>query len=75
MDLQLSDMDGYEVLRRLNRRPETVDIPVIVMTDSSHETLGKVIAVGADDLVRKPLDMEALLVEIERMLENVKERR
>ena len=38
MDLQLSDMDGYEVLRRLNRRPETVDIPVIVMTDNPHET-------------------------------------
>jgi PAS domain S-box-containing protein len=75
MDLQLSDMDGYEVLRRLNRRPETVHIPVIVMTDSPHETLGKVIAVGANDLVRKPLDIEALLVEIERMLENVKERK
>jgi PAS domain S-box-containing protein len=73
MDLQLSDMDGYEVLRRLNRRPETIDIPVIVMTDSPHETLGKVIAVGADDLVRRPLDIEALLVEIERMLQNVKE--
>ena len=39
------------------------------------ETLGKVIAVGADDLVRRPLDIEALLVEIERMLQNVKERK
>ena len=75
MDLQLSDMDGYEVLRRLNRRPETVDIPVVVMTDNPHETLGKVIAVGANDLVRKPLDMEALLVEIERRLEDVRERK
>jgi len=75
MDLQLSDMDGYEVLRRLNRRPETVDIPVVVMTDNPHETLGKVIAVGANDLVRKPIDMEALLVEIERRLEDVRERK
>ncbi len=75
MDLQLSDMDGYEVLRRLNRRPETVDIPVIAMTDSPHENLSKVLAVGANDLVRRPLDMEALVVEIERFMEDVRERK
>jgi CheY-like chemotaxis protein len=75
MDLHLSDMDGYEVLRRLNRRPETVDIPVIAMTSSPDETLGKVIAVGANDLVKKPLDMEALLAEIGRFMEDVKERK
>jgi CheY-like chemotaxis protein len=75
MDLHLSDMDGYEVLRRLNRRPETVDIPVIAMTNSPDETLGKVIAVGANDLVKKPLDMEALLAEIGRFMEDVKERK
>jgi PAS domain S-box-containing protein len=75
MDLQPPDMDGYEVLRRLNRRPETVDIPVIAMTDSATESVSNVLAVGGDDLVRKPLDVEALVVEIERFIEGVPEKR
>lgn len=74
MDLQFPDMDGYEVLRRLNRRPETVDIPVIAMTDSPNEVVGNVLAVGGNDLVRKPLDMETLLIEIEGFMEDVKEK-
>lgn len=72
MDLQLPDMDGYEVLRRLNRRPETVDIPVIAMTDSPHEVVSNVLAVGGNDLVKKPLDVQALVVEIERFMEDVR---
>jgi CheY-like chemotaxis protein len=75
MDLQLPDMDGYEVLRRLNRRPETVDIPVIAMTDSPNEAVSNVLAVGGNDLVRKPLDLEALVVEIERFMQDVTEKR
>jgi len=75
MDLQLSDMDGYEVLRRLNRRPETVDIPVIAMTDNPAETVGNVLAVGGNDLVYKPLDLDDLIVEIERFMGEVREKR
>jgi CheY-like chemotaxis protein len=75
MDLNLPDLDGYEALRRLNRRPETVDIPVIAMTDSPSEALGNVLAVGGNDLVRKPLDVEALVVEIERFMEDVTEKK
>lgn len=75
MDLLLPDMDGYEVLRRLNRRPETVDIPVICMTDSQTEAVGNVLAVGGNDLVRKPLDLEALLVEIDRFMKDAAQKR
>ncbi len=75
MDLQFTDMDGFEVLRRLNRRPETVDIPVIAITDNPSETVSNVLAVGGNDLVHKPLDLEALVVEIERFIGDVREKR
>ncbi len=74
MDLQLTDMDGYEVLRRLNRRPETVDIPVIAMTSSVEESHSEVIAAGANDLIRKPLDMESLVEEVERFMKDLSEK-
>jgi CheY-like chemotaxis protein len=75
IDLDLPDLDGFEALRRLNRRPETVDIPVIAMTDNPNEVVGNVLAVGGNDLVRKPLDVEALVVEIERFMEDVTEKK
>ncbi len=74
MDLQLTDMDGYEVLRRLNRRPETVDIPVIAMTSNVKESHSEVIAAGANDLIRKPLDVEALVEEVERFMKDLSEK-
>jgi PAS domain S-box-containing protein len=73
MNLQLSDMDGYEILRRLNRRPETVDIPVIALTDNQLESHNEVIAAGANDLLRKPLDLEALVTEVERFMKDLSE--
>jgi PAS domain S-box-containing protein len=73
MNLQLSDMDGYEILRRLNRRPETVDIPVIALTDNQQDSHNEVIAAGANDLLRKPLDLEALVTEVERFMKDLSE--
>ena len=59
----------------MNRRPETVDIPVIAITDNPAETVSNVLAVGGNDLVYKPLDLEALVIEIERFIEDVREKR
>ena len=48
---------------------------MIAMTVSATESVSNVLAVGGNDLVRKPLDVEALVVEIERFIEGVAEKR
>lgn len=54
LDLNLPDMDGYQICRRLKRDPNTSQIPVIMLTvaDSSDATLTGLEA-GADDYIPK----------------------
>jgi putative two-component system response regulator len=56
LDIMMADMDGYEVLRRLQTDPNTRDIPVIFLTAMSakeDEKLG--LDLGAVDYITKPI--------------------
>ena len=67
-DLRMPRMDGMELLDRMRQLDR--DIPVIMAT--SHQDLGAAVAAmkkGAEDYLSKPLDIDALLVSIERALE------
>ncbi len=57
LDVEMPDMDGYEVCRRLKADPATRDIPVIFVTahsDEAAEALG--LDVGAVDFISKPIN-------------------
>jgi two-component system nitrogen regulation response regulator NtrX len=63
LDVQLPDLDGLEVLRRLKTDRE--DLPVIVM--SGHGTIDTAVAAtrnGAHDFLEKPIGTERLLVSL-----------
>jgi PAS domain S-box-containing protein len=56
LDVQLPDLDGYAVCRRLKARPETADIPVIFVTGHTSETDEQAgFAAGGVDYVTKPV--------------------
>ena len=67
LDIQLPDMDGYDVLKALRRVDETV--PVVMLT-----ALGEVkqrlhgLAIDSDDLVSKPVSLDALRTVLTRFL-------
>ena len=73
MDLEMPDADCWEVVRRLKNDPRTRDIPIIGMSayalDSERE---KAIASGCDEFVAKPIDFEALVGTIRRLVANPK---
>jgi two-component system response regulator AtoC len=64
-DLQMPEVDGLELCRRLVRnRP---DIPVVVITAfGSMETAVAALRAGAYDFVSKPLDLDTLAILLER---------
>jgi CheY-like chemotaxis protein len=70
LDLRMPGMDGYEALTRLKKDPTTKDIPIVVMSahaaDPVQERL-RLRAMGAEDFLSKPLSLEKLLAEIERV--------
>jgi len=56
LDIMMPDMDGYEVIRRLQSNPATVNIPVIFITgksDVADEEKG--LKLGAIDYITKPI--------------------
>ncbi len=65
LDLDMPDMDGFEVLRHLKETTATRDIPVIVLS-GLHSPADKVVAfdLGAVDYVTKPFDLMELRVRL-----------
>jgi len=56
LDVMMPDMDGYEVLRRLQTDPVTRSIPVIIVSAlSEHEDEYKGLEMGAVDYITKPV--------------------
>lgn len=73
LDIQMPDMDGYEVCRRLKADPETQDIPLIFVTslaETGHEAAG--FAVGAVDYIIKPVSPPIVLARIRTHLSLVR---
>ena len=68
LDIMLPDMDGLEIVKKLRSRPDTVRIPIILVTAKTTE-LDKVkgLDIGADDYLTKPFSMKELLARIRAM--------
>jgi DNA-binding response OmpR family regulator len=68
-DLQMPNLDGYELIKRLKESGYFKDIPIIVLSskDSSGDRV-KCLKLGADDYIVKPFNPEELLIRIEKIL-------
>jgi len=67
LDIRLPDGDGLDLLREF--RSVDPDMGVIMMTGYAEvETAVDAIRLGADDFLKKPFDMDELLVRIEELL-------
>jgi CheY-like chemotaxis protein len=70
LDIALSDMDGYDVLRKLKGDPATHNIPVILKTavylDEGHREIA--LDAGAAEYLAVPFDAPALVSTVRRVL-------
>jgi diguanylate cyclase (GGDEF)-like protein len=65
LDLNMPEMDGFEILRRLKDEPKTIHIPVIVLSgQDSAEDKVTAFDLGAVDFISKPFDMTELRARI-----------
>ncbi|NIM02694.1 response regulator [bacterium] len=74
LDMQLPDIDGFEVCRRLKADKRCKDIPIIMLTGRFKKTSDKVDGLegGADDYVLKPFEIDELLARIRAVLREYK---
>jgi len=67
MDMMMPEMDGYEAVKIIRETPSINHIPVIAVTaQAMEEDRQKCIDAGAQEYVKKPIDVEELLTAIEK---------
>ncbi len=76
LDWMLPGLSGLEVCRQLRGRPETVNIPIIMLTARAEE-VDKVLGLelGADDYVTKPFSPRELTARVKARLRGRQSRR
>jgi PleD family two-component response regulator len=74
LDIQLPDIDGYEVCRQLRSNLRTSHIPIIFLTqkdERSDRIAG--LELGADDYITKPFDIEELRLRVQNTMKRAQD--
>ena len=65
LDVMLPDESGYDIVRKLRKRPATQDIPIIMVTAKTTEMdMIKGLDGGADDYIKKPFSIMELITRV-----------
>ena len=69
LDIMLPDEDGVSILKKLKSRPDTENIPVIMMT-AKYSEYDKVLGLdsGADDYITKPFGVMELISRVKAVI-------
>ena len=69
-DIIMPEMDGFELIQMVRKKPKTKSLPIIVITsDSNMETRGKVFQLGANDFVSKPFVVEDFIPRVRKFIQ------
>lgn len=73
LDLNLPDMHGSEVLRRLQMNAATREIPAVVLSaDATPSQIERLLTAGAKNYLTKPFDIEQFLAVVDEYVETPK---
>ena len=68
LDMMMSEVDGWQLLKLLRQYPALLAVPVIIVTGLGIASLEWARSLGAAGLVRKPIEVEHLKGELIRVL-------
>ena len=72
LDIQLPDIDGLEVLKRIRANENGTSVPIIAMT--SYAMAGdkeRMISAGCNGYIEKPIDPERVISQIQKILDSI----
>lgn len=69
LDVMMPNVDGYTVAQRIRQNDTTKNMPILMLTALSDiEDKGRGFAIGIDDYLVKPFDMEELKMRVKAIL-------
>ncbi|NQV46303.1 MAG: response regulator [Rhodospirillaceae bacterium] len=72
LDVDMPEMDGFEVCRRLKKNTDTQHIPVIFLTGMSNEKdVTEGLQLGAVDYITKPFDSKIVIAKVNNHLSQI----
>ncbi|NEO70858.1 hybrid sensor histidine kinase/response regulator [Moorena sp. SIO3H5] len=68
LDVMMPEMDGFEVTKRIRSNPKLPFIPILLITAYDHPSVVQGLDLGADDFIRKPVEVDELLARVRSLL-------
>jgi CheY-like chemotaxis protein len=69
LDLMMPQVDGYQILASIREKKELASIPVIIVSAwDMPENIRKAMQLGANEYVKKPINLEYLYQRVENYL-------
>lgn len=69
LDVTMPNLDGWEVLRFMRKKPETAEVPVMMLTTAAQKwDLERGAELGCNDYLTKPFEPKVLREHVVRML-------
>ena len=61
LDINISEVSGLDMVEFLRRRPESKNIPIVMLSSEAADTIvDKALELGADSYIRKPVTLQEL---------------
>ena len=71
MDIQLPNVDGLEMTRKIKSNPKTADIPIVAVTAYAMKVdRERILEAGCDGYISKPIDTRRLALLAAEILKN-----
>ena len=69
LDVMLPGLDGYEVCRQLRQKPETANLPILLLSAKARQDDKDIgLRVGANDYLTKPAEPSTIVAKVETLL-------
>jgi signal transduction histidine kinase len=68
LDVMMPGMDGFEVTQRIRKNSKLSFIPILLITAYDQPSVAQGLDMGADDFIRKPVEVDELLARVRSLL-------
>ena len=68
LDVMMPGMDGFEVTKRIRQNTKLPFIPILLITAHDSPSVVQGLDIGADDFIRKPVEVDELLARVRSLL-------